>query len=328
MGTERKAKSLEANIQTNLNFYLNRRIEINNLIENPLNELDFIFNNILKALMWQTIIKISGKPKVRNASYGKNTETKCDLIILTDINEYLISIKKNEDARIISTNSPTDFVKIFSFFKEIIPDDLFLEIEEVSKLIKKIPNYYSYNKLYGNDLHGYINDYIIEGLPSKYKSLTQSIADNLIFKYNSEEEKNKYLDYLHESEKRLRDLFGKIYLEYPEISKRFIHECLTGCHRFNLTENKKGRANLVVDNNSYYFINENDYDNKFILSKIKYGLNNISSSFRLQNVPRKTISKKILNELLLLEKNTTEFILKRNEFCDNFVKADLTFKLI
>lgn len=318
-------KELEKEVQCLFEQYIN--INTNNIT--PINNLNvspdafLIFKNALKEIKNEIILKVSGKPEIKFSNYGGKSESKCDIVVETNIYKYKISIKKDNTGILISTNSPDDFLKIFSYFQKFITDDIGNKLKEVSKYIKKIPNYSSYSKKHGSSVEEYMDHYIITEL--KDRKIESKYLDEIlkigIAKYKSPVEANAYKTYLHSAEGEIQALMVDIFTNHTELAKRFIHECATGYFKFlNNDFNSDADANMLVDKNHAYIIGENDYDNLFILDKLKEGIRK-KNKFRLRNVSRTNLGITKLNRII--ELNDLNLI---EEYVDSINEADLTFK--
>lgn len=317
------AKKIEETINNKLKELTNNIIDISKF-EAPTTEDEKIFSNILSLINTEELLSVIHKPKATNAQYGGNTESKCDLIIKTNKNEYFISIKKNETAYLFSTNSPEHFQKMFSFFPDKIPENLKSRIVEISeKYIKKYKNYGSFNNRF-NSLEEFLNEKLVDKLhKSKINNKYIDICYTTAFgKYSSEYEQKNYFLYLKEAEGNIQKLMYDILHEHNDLFKCFLHEAITGYFKFI---NGKGSANVIVDNSGYYKIGINDYNNPFILEKIeKMKTTKIG---RLQNVPRLSVGIKHLKTIIKKDENNYNIMSEINDYIDSFSAADFTFKI-
>ena len=256
------------------------------------------------------------KPGIKTkATYSKKSgEPKTDIIIRTpDI--FKLTIKEDDGAYIVSCNSPEDFITQFIDIhdgKLILDKETIENLEKCSKYIKKVPNFYSYDKTYkkNDNVEGFVEDKFCQKALkySKSENVTK-YAKYIIECYKNKNKQAEYISYLHEAESFLQKTIKNLFEKYPDYSKKIIFEFLTGNIKFNSSDSS---SDYLISNYGIYKLDNNNCEyvnsiyNKFINS-LKIG--------RLQNVPRKSITKKILstNDLKLI--------------AESFSVADLTFKI-
>jgi len=161
----------------------------------------------------------------------------------------------------------------------------------------------------------HVNKYFsIDKFPEKKLSGTNVSREELIkraIEFGTEERRKQYLEYLHEAETCIQELFKDIMINYPILAKKLIYEFATGYFRF---PNGSGRANIIVgaddlvelpDGEEFF---DNDYTEKKRIEFSKRG-------GRLQNVPRKGIPKRVIK--------TGDYDLMIQEF----TKLQMSFKI-
>ena len=273
-----------------------------------------IYNHI-KTILDSNIISIEHKPRVKSKPvYSNSNEPKTDIIINTDKN-YNLSLKLDDGAYLVSCNSPVDFIKQFIEIhdgSQYLNPDIIDRLQKSALYIKKVPNFYSYDVTYKKDKK--LDEFLMDKFyPKANKSIGESKANKYVNYikdcYNDKVKQLEYINYLHESESYIQETMKKLFIEYPDYSKKIIFECMTGCIKFR---NSNCSCNWIVTIDGIWKLNNHNCEyvnymyNKFINSP-KIG--------RLQNVPRK----KILNKNL--KSNNLEII------ANDFSIADLTFKL-
>lgn len=271
--------------------------------------------DILKSIGIVEFEKIH-KPKTagKKPTYGsKGGEPKTDIFFISNKKEYRLSIKKDSSAYIVSCNSPEDFIKMFiDIFdgKKELDEEMLTLLYEASTKIGKIANFYSFDKSYKGDVTSFVNEKFLPKA-SKYinKETATKCSSYIIDCYNNPDMKNEYIKTLHESESFLQETIKKLFIKYPDYSKKIIFELITGKIKFN---DGDCTCDCLIDNGGFYLLN--DYNCDYV--KITYDkFINSSKIARLQNVPRKKITKKRLlgGDLYLIAKD--------------FSIADLTFKI-
>ena len=96
--------------------------------------------------------KILYKPKVKfKPVYGGRTEPKTDVVISCGDEIYKFSIKMDDEGYLVSCNSQSDFISQFIDIhdgRNILDGDMIEALEKSASYIRKIRNYYSYDKDY------------------------------------------------------------------------------------------------------------------------------------------------------------------------------------
>ena len=260
----------------------------------------------------EEIEKVIKKPKASGAIYGRNNEPKVDLKIISKKgNPYNFSIKKTHDSGyLITIGDSQQFLTIFDHFKKDIPEKLYPVIQKAAEYIKII-SAVSSQLPWAEHVNKYFS---IDKFPEKKLSGTNVSREELIkraIEFGTEERRKQYLEYLHEAETCIQELFKDIMINYPILAKKLIYEFATGYFRF---PNGSGRANIIVgaddlvelpDGEEFF---DNDYTEKKRIEFSKRG-------GRLQNVPRKGIPKRVIK--------TGDYDLMIQEF----TKLQMSFKI-
>ena len=254
------------------------------------------------------------KPKVKVIpTYSNKCEPKTDIHFYSNDKEYKLSIKKDSTAYIVSCNSQEDFIKVFiDIFNgyEVLDSEMISLIKEASSKIGKIANFYSFDRSYKGDVVSFVKD---KFLPKAYKYVGREKANvysNYIIEcYNNQDYKDQYINHLNSAEHFLQSVIQKLFLEYPDYSKKIIFELITGNIKFS---NSICSSNYVTDDSGLYILD--DYNCEYVNITYNKYLNN-GKVIRLQNVPRKTINKGTLlsGDMKMIS--------------DQFSVADLTFKI-
>lgn len=254
------------------------------------------------------------KPKVKTKPvYSNKNEPKTDILFHHDKKEYKLSVKKDESAYIVSCNSQEDFIKIFIELFDgynILDSEIIDELKEASTKISKIPNFYSFDRSYSNNSFLFVNEKFVPKA-TKYvgKEKALEYSNYIVECYSNQELKLKYINHLNEAESLLQNTIKKLFLKYPDYSKKIIFELVTGKIKFS---NSSCSCNFIADVNGLYSLE--DYTCEYVNQTYTKFLN-MKKIGRLQNVPRKTINKKTL-----LGGNL-------KEISEQFSVADLTFKI-
>jgi hypothetical protein len=275
-----------------------------------------MYNEIIKKLELKEF-KNPHKPKVKSKpTYGNKNEPKTDVLFLNSDSKYKFSLKLDDSAYIVSCNSIEDFIKSVIDIhngREVLDKDMLDKLEKCSIYIKKVPNYFSYDSFYMKDDR--ISDFLRDKFrPKAIKYMNEDDVKNCSLYmescYRNKDKQLEYSNYLHEAESYIRDTFTELFIKYPEYSKKIIFEFLTGKIKFIKDEDCV--PNYLISNEGFFDLDNHECDyvnrmyNKYISNK-KY--------IRLQNVPRKNISRKILKS-----KNF-------EKISDTFASADFTFKI-
>jgi len=257
------------------------------------------------------------KPKVRNKpAYSNKTEPKTDVIFDNEKRNYKFSLKLDDTAYIVSCNSRDDFIKFMIDIhngRNILDENTLLSLEKCADYIQKVPNFSSYDVSYMKDNR--IEDFVRDKFyPKAIKSVNESKAkeysDYIINCYKDKDKKSKYVSYLHEAESYIRNTITKLLIDYPEYSKKIIFEFLTGKIKFN--KDHECVPDYLISNEGFFELSDHNCEyvnrmyNKYLSDK-KY--------IRLQNVPRKNITGKILK--------SGDF----DKIAETFSSADFTFKI-
>ena len=187
-----------------------------------------------------------------------------------------------------------------------------MSFKKCASFINKVPNFYSYDKTYKKD--NKLSEFVMEKFykkANKYCSDEDAMlySNHIISCYNDPILASTYETYLHEAEPFIQDTLRLLFEKYPDYSKRILFEFMSGNIKFY---NDECSSSYLVSNDGLFELDNHNceyvnhmYD-KFVNS-VKFG--------RLQNVPRKTITKKnILSKDIQL-------------IADNFSIADFTFKI-
>jgi hypothetical protein len=254
------------------------------------------------------------KPKVKTTpTYSNKCEPKTDIHFYSNDKEYKLSIKKDSTAYIVSCNSQEDFIKVFiDIFNgyEVLDSEMISLLKKASSKIGKIPNFYSFDRSYKGDVVSFVKD---KFLPKASKYVSREKADAysnyIIDCYNNQDYKDQYINYLNSAESFLQSVIQKLFIEYPDYSKKIIFELITGNIKFS---NSICSSNYVTDDSGLYILD--DYNCEYVNITYNKYLNN-RKAIRLQNVPRKTINKGTLlsGDLKMIS--------------EQFSVADLTFKI-
>ena len=255
------------------------------------------------------------KIKVKPVYSKKSGEPKTDIVLPCSNFTFKFTIKKDDGAYIVSCNSPEDFITQFIDIhngRDILDKDMIEMLEKCASYIRKVSNFYSYDKTYkkDNNIEGFVRDKF-KPRALKYANLEKvEIYSNYIIEcYNNPNKQSEYILYLHEAESYLQNVIRILFEKYPDYSKKIIFELLTGNIKFN---NSLCSANYLVSNDGIFILDNYNCEyvniifNKFI---------NSPKIARLQNVPRKYVTKRTLLT------NNLELI------ANDFSVADLTFKI-
>ncbi len=256
------------------------------------------------------------KPKTagkKPAYGGKGCEPKTDIFFVSGKKEWRLSIKKDSSAYIVSCNSPEDFIKMFiEIFdgKNELDEEMLAMLYEASAKIGKIANFHSFDKNYKGDATAFVNDKFLPKA-SKYinKEAAQKCADWIVDCYSNPDMKNEYIKTLRESESFLQAAIKRLFIKYPEYSKKIIFELITGKIKFN---DGDCACDCLIDNGGFYALDDWKCEYVRMTYEKFIGGNKIG---RLQNVPRKKITKKRLLGGDL------------SAIAADFSIADLTFKI-
>jgi hypothetical protein len=258
------------------------------------------------------------KPKVKSKPvYSTKGEPKTDISGMSNIGQINLSVKKDDTAYLVSCNSKEDFLSQLIYIhdgEEILNSNMIYLLKKSSDLIKKVPNFYSFDRSYikngVRDPESFVNDKFTPKATKKIGAEKAKIyAEYIIECYKNEDLQKQYHRYLKTSESYIQFVIGKLFSEYPEYTKKVLFEFVTGNIKFN---NSNCSSNFLVDISGIYKLDSPDCEyinkiyNKF-LTQPKIG--------RLQNVPRK---------------KTPSGILKTGNLkliAESFSVADLTFKL-
>jgi hypothetical protein len=254
------------------------------------------------------------KPKVKvTPTYSNKCEPKTDIHFYSNGKEYKLSIKKDSTAYIVSCNSQEDFIKVFiEIFNgyEVLDSEMISLLKEASSKIGKIPNFYSFDRSYKGDVVSFVKDKFLPKA-SKYvgREKADAYSNYIIDCYNNQDYKDQYINHLNSAESFLQSVIQKLFLEYPDYSKKIIFELITGNIKFS---NSVCSSNYVTDDSGLYILD--DYNCEYVNITYNKYLNN-GKVIRLQNVPRKTINKGTLlsGDLKMIS--------------EQFSVADLTFKI-
>jgi hypothetical protein len=258
------------------------------------------------------------KPKVKSKPvYSTKSEPKTDVSFMSNIGKLNISLKKDDTAYLVSCNSKNDFLSQFIDIhggEKQLKSDMIHFLNKASNLIKKVPNFYSFDKNYSKngmrDSQSFVIDKFIPKATrfvgtEKAKIYGEFIVDC----YNNVGLQKRYHRYLTTSESYIQFVMNKLFTEYPEYTKKVLFEFVSGSIKFN---NSDCSCNFLVDNEGIYKIDSPDCE---YINKVYSKFMNYPKIGRLQNVPRKNITKKALKtgDLKLI--------------ADSFSVADLTFKI-
>lgn len=248
-------------------------------------------------------------------TYSTSTEPKTDVVFTHQEKRYRCSIKKDESAYLVSCNSSADFITQFVTIHDgmnRLDQDMIDDLYKAADYIKKVPNYNSYHKGYQKEDR--LEDFIADKFIPKAQKLVgaeqaQMMAEHISSRYSDPVQQSAYLDYLHDAESFIQATLKKLLTSYPQYSKEVIFELVTGEIKF---PNSDCSCTHLLSNEGVFELTGPSCEyvdrvySKFIQAN-KIG--------RLQNVPRKTISKKVMNTKDL------------DTIADNFAIADLTFKI-
>lgn len=276
------------------------------------NTAEVIFNHLLNNGI--SNFENPNKPKVKvTPTYSNKCEPKTDIHFFSNGKEYKLSIKKDSTAYIVSCNSQEDFIKVFiDIFNgyDVLDSEMISLLKQASFKIGKIPNFYSFDRSYKGDVVSFVKDKFLPKA-SKYvgKEKADSYSNYIINCYNNQDYKDRYINHLNSAESFLQSVIQKLFLEYPDYSKKIIFELITGNIKFS---NSICSSNYVTDESGLYSLD--DYNCEYVNITYNKYLNN-NKVIRLQNVPRKTINKGTLlsGDLTMIS--------------DQFSVADLTFKI-
>jgi|688.fasta_scaffold90061_5 hypothetical protein len=253
------------------------------------------------------------KPKTKGKKRG--SEPKTDICFECNGKKYRLSIKLDTGAYIVSCNSESEFINIFlNMFngESILDDETIDSIRKTATMISKIPNFYSFDSNYGDDLESFIRDKF--KLNDKVKKWTTSekideYADYIISCYSNQKLKDQYIETLHEREPFLQKTLRMLFERYPDYSKKIIFELITGSKKFGGGD---CMCDCIADSDGFYLLDGPDCE--YVNMKYESFMNSLKIG-RLQNVPRKNIRKKDFT------------IGDKDLIAKSFSVADLTFKL-
>lgn len=260
------------------------------------------------------------KPRVKTTpEYSSKTEPKTDILFYSSNEKYKCSLKLDDGAYMVSCNSQEDFIKqIIEIHngREILGPDMIEMIEKSSSYINKVPNFNNFDPYYKKEGRT-VDDFVMEKFyprSKKYIGHEKSLefAKFIISCYKNDILAKEYTEYLHEAESFIQNTMRKLFTEYPDYAKKIIFEFITGKIKFKDVKNENCSCDYLVSTDGMFILDNynclyvNHMYNKFMKSP---------HIGRLQNVPRKNVTKKrLLNGDMISVAN-------------DFSVADLTFKL-
>lgn len=286
-----------------------------------LNEVDFqtvkwvevICKHIL-SFITEPIVDVILKPKVSfKPKYGGKNEPKTDIIVVTSIKRYNLSLKKDIHSFIHTSNSIFDSELLFlqSRFSENLTPELRSIIEVGLQQIGKVPNFCGYNQEKGT-IEDYVEYYLAPSRRWVNNQAYQTIKNGIIRCYHKQisDDPNQYHKLLNARELVVQNMFKEISQQDPEYHKNLLFEMVTGREKFALDSD--AIAQWVVSIEGMFVLDS--FNCEYIHKIISHQLGQ-SKIGRLQNVPRVGITKTNFKNL------------KGNELYRTFPTADLSIKI-
>lgn len=267
-----------------------------------------MFNILTKSGI--TTFNNPSKPKVKDKPlYSNKGEPKTDIKFSSNGTEYKISVKQDDRAYISSCNSSGDFITIFINLHDgynILSDNMIGSLKKVSTMIRKIPNFYSFDSTYKSDVNSFIyNKFSPKATKLVGEKKAIEYSNYLINCYNDKDKQNEYITELNNSELFVQNTMKTLFNEYPDYSKKILKELISGSLKF---KNSDASCDYVLDREDLYTVDQ-------YVDIIYNKYNKSSKVARLQNIPRKKIKK---STLLSGDKKIIS---------EEFSIADLTFKI-
>jgi hypothetical protein len=260
------------------------------------------------------------KPKTKGKNRG--SEPKTDVCFECRGKKYRLSVKMDKDAYIVSSNSELEFIKIFLDTFDggsVLDADTIEAIRKTAGMISKVANFNSFDSNYGDDLDSFINDKFVNnkslskwtaaGKPFATQEKVLEYAEHIKGCYLDDAKKQQYVETLRTRESFLQNTIRDLFEKYPDYAKKIIFELLTGDKKFG---NDDCASDCIADMDGFYLLDSPDCE----YVKMKYESFMASPKIgRIQNVPRKSITQKVLK------------IGDKDLIAESFSIADLTFKL-
>jgi hypothetical protein len=259
------------------------------------------------------------KPKVKTTpTYGKKTEPKTDLLIITDRAEFKFSIKKDKHTYTHTSNSYEDSKVLFFGFD--YSNLLTLTQKEtvdtiISENLKKITNFEKWPQSKGN-----YDDFVKYQLGKMKSKITtwvgpakfDEIEFTIIKKYRDtlESGEKPYTTQLHSMESNINRAWEIMIRENREYGRHLLFEMCTGNYKFGKTSHAS--ANWIVSSEGVWELT--DPNCEWVTLKLEQ-LNSYKTIGRLQNVPRASLTRwTVVNEPLDI-------------IAESFPTADMSMKL-
>jgi len=250
------------------------------------------------------------KPKVTGrVTYGKKNEPKTDLIVITTVNKYKISLKKDKSAYLHTSNSVEDSMVLFcnpEYFDYLTTIDR-NQLMEYLSVVGKIPNFDNYDMEKGN------TENYVRYKTQKVQKYFKETEYELFVQRTVEEYRNPstlYIKELHLRESKVQEMFGKMLWENELYFRYLLLEMISGKAKFG--EYSDASAEWVVSVDGMFKIDTPYCD--YITKKIE-NFKLQKKVGRLQNVPRAGLLVRNIKKM-----STEELIL-------TFPTADLSIKI-
>jgi len=256
------------------------------------------------------ILKVILKPKVvSQVTYGKKNEPKTDLIVITSLDKYKISLKKDESAYLHTSNSVEDSMILFcnpNYCDFLTTMDL-NQLKKSLSGIGKIPNFDNYDLTKGSP------EDFVRYKTQKVRKYFKKDEYELFVRKTVEEYKKPstvYINQLHLRESEVQNMFSEMIHNNELYFRHLLLEMITGKEKFGI--DSEASADWVVSVDGMFKIDSPHCD--YINKKIK-NFKSQKKVGRLQNVPR----------VGLLVKNIKNMSI--DDLVFTFPTADLSIKI-